>query len=165
MTNKRSFPLFFAVVSAAALMAAYIAQYGFGLEPCHLCLIQRIPFAVVIALSVAALWRPAWAWRILYAIALAFFIGAAVAVYHVGVEQHWWQSAVGCAGGLPTHMTPQELLSSLHHKPVKPCDQVDWALFGISMAGWNIVFSSFLGLAATSAAGRLRPYKRPARPQ
>ena len=40
--------LLLAVFSAAALAAALIGQYGFNLHPCHLCLIQRIPFAVVI---------------------------------------------------------------------------------------------------------------------
>ncbi len=42
-------------ISVAALVAALISQYGFGMQPCELCLYQRIPFAVVILLSVLGL--------------------------------------------------------------------------------------------------------------
>lgn len=40
-----------AAISAFALSMAFTAQYIFGLEPCILCLYQRIPYALVIALG------------------------------------------------------------------------------------------------------------------
>ena len=50
-------------VSATALANAYIAEYGFGLEPCILCLYQRVPYAVAGVLGLAALFVPSLRFR------------------------------------------------------------------------------------------------------
>jgi disulfide bond formation protein DsbB len=82
---------------------------------------------------------------------VVFLTGAGLALYHVGVEQHWWGSIAACGGGASTDMTLEQMRAALAAKPPKPCDQVDWTLFGVSMAGYNVLAS--LGLAAFSLAG------------
>ena len=137
-------------VSVGSLLLAYTAQYGFGLEPCILCLYQRVPFAANVVLGLIALFMsaesPARVW-ILRVCGLAFLIGGGIAFYHVGVEQHWWQSAASC-GGTPITgaITSEQLLQSLQQVQPKACDDVDWTLFGISMASYNVVFSTGLGI-------------------
>ena len=79
-----------ALVGLSALAAAYTAQYGFGLEPCILCLYQRVPYAVALGLGLLGLvaLRPAGLQPLLVLIAgLGFLAGAGIAGYHVGVEQ------------------------------------------------------------------------------
>jgi len=148
MDNTRLYPALLVLVGAVALGTAYTAQFGFGLDPCVLCLYQRVPFAIAIMLGLAGLWRPQWLGMIFTLAVAAFAINGAVAVYHVGVEQHWWVSAVGCGGKLPTQISTADLFASLDKKPAKSCDAVDWTMFGVSMAGWNILFSSGLALAS-----------------
>jgi len=149
LTNTRLYPALLMLAGAGALATAYTAQYGYDLEPCILCLYQRVPFAIAAVLGIVGLWRPQWLAGI-FALAVATFaINAGIAVYHVGVEQHWWASAVGCAGTLPTQVSPTDLMASLNTKPPKACDEVDWTVLGISMASWNVVFSG--GLAVASA--------------
>jgi len=157
MKHTRLYPTLLAGVGAGALAMAYIAQYGFGLEPCILCLYERIPYALVAILGFTAMRWPHLV-RPMMAMAVAVFaFSAALAFYHVGVEQHWWASATGCTGGnLPTTMTTADLLKSLEAPPPKPCDAVDWTLFGVSMAGWNVVFSIFAAGASAYAFARLK---------
>jgi len=155
---SRLVPLAIMAVSVGALGMAYVAEYAFGLEPCPLCLYQRVPYGVTLALGLAALVAP-WGAIRAAAVALAgaaYLIGAGIAVHHVGVERHWWASVAACGGALPADMTVAELRAALAGPPAKPCDAVDWTLFGVSMAGYNAVVSILLAGAALAGAWRIR---------
>jgi disulfide bond formation protein DsbB len=81
------FPLMLAA-SAVALATALTAQYAFGLEPCVLCQYQRIPYWTAGAIALAAILVPVSDRRgIAWTLAVVFACGAALAVYHFGVEQ------------------------------------------------------------------------------
>jgi disulfide bond formation protein DsbB len=139
--------------SLAALGSAVAAQYVWGLEPCILCLYQRIPYAVAALLGLAGLFcAPGGRTWIGAAAGVVFVAGACIAFYHVGVEQHWWRSATSCgaeAGQGP--LSFEEFRRGLAAKPEIRCDQVAWSLFGLSMATYNVALS--LGLAAGSVGG------------
>ena len=156
---NRAIPLALLVVAVGALSSAYTAQYAFGLEPCILCLYQRVPYAIVGLLGIvgylvsgdaARRWVTALA-------ALSFAIGAGLAFYHIGVEQHWWASAASCGGGdvSGAKVTVDQFKALLQQKPEKTCDEIDWTLFGISMAKYNAVASSGLAVIALVAWKRL----------
>jgi disulfide bond formation protein DsbB len=147
MTLSRIFVrLFFwlmLALSLGALAYALISQYAFGFEPCVLCQYQRIPYWTVagialIELSVPGVDRQGTAGLI----AFVFACGAALALYHVGVEQHWWQAGACSAQGPGVAIKPI----------LKSCDSVDWTLFGLSMATYNVAVSAFLALSALYAA-------------
>ncbi len=145
-------------VSATALANAYIAEYAFGLEPCILCLYQRVPYAVAGVLGLAALTGPRARVRAVAVAGGVFLVGAVLAFYHVGVEQHWWASVAACGGaGGEEPATVNELRQMLARgSPVKACDEVDWTLFGLSMATYNVGVSLALGTASLLAANQLR---------
>ncbi len=153
----RLIPLAILAVSVGALAVAYIAEFVFGLAPCILCLYQRVPYVAAGILAILALGLPPRSGVRSAAVALCgavFLAGAGIAAYHVGVEQHWWASTAACGGALPAEMTVEELKAQFAAGPPKPCDEVDWTLFGISFAGYNLVAS--LALAAFSLAGARR---------
>lgn len=154
-------PLAILAVSVGSLAMAFAAQYLFGLDPCILCLYQRIPYAVTVVLAAAALAAPTRGRLRPGLVALCagvFFAGAALAFYHVGVEQHWWGSFAACGGELATDLTLEDLKAQLGggNIPRKPCDRVDWELFGLSLAGYNGIASLALGVASLVGA-RLIP--------
>ncbi len=156
----RAVPLAVLVVSVAALATAYLAETVFGLEPCALCLYQRIPYGIAALLAAAALLvaRRAGARAGLVALCAAVFLaGAGLAFYHVGVERHWWGSIAACGEGDALTLSLDELKARLSGETPtrKPCDRVDWTLFGVSLAGYNVMLSSVLGLACWAAAGRI----------
>ena len=155
MSTTRNLALLILGASVAALAGAFFAQYAMGLAPCPLCLYQRYPYAATIVLGALALaGRGGWP---LLAIALAgvVFAGeAGLAFYHVGVEQHWWAGLDACAQAGATPGTVDELRTLLlDEPPPPPCDQVPWSLFGVSMAGYNMLLAAVMaGTILTGAA-------------
>ncbi len=154
----RLVPVTLMAACSVALSTAYTAQYVFDIEPCVLCLYQRIPYVLVGVLTLAAILMPRGSGRsTLVAICVPIlFIGSAIAVYHVGVEQHWWVSAAGCGGSLPESMSTADFQASLLDKPEKSCDQLDWTLFGVSMATYNAAAYMVLGFATMFGLRRMR---------
>ncbi|MDP6587863.1 MAG: disulfide bond formation protein B [Alphaproteobacteria bacterium] len=142
-------------VSAAVLLTAFLMEHFAGHFPCELCWYQRYAHMATFALALPALVLNRHAnisAPLLAAAALAILIGAAIAAYHVGVEQSWYESA--CATRIVGD-TIEELRASLLAAPLVRCDEVLWSLWGISMAGWNAMLSLVLGGGALYAAYRM----------
>ena len=91
-------------IGLATLLGAWYFQYVVKLAPCPLCLEQRLPYDIVIPLSlliaIAALMRAPRALITvgLLAVAIAMLYGAALGAYHAGVEWHWWPGPTDCSG-------------------------------------------------------------------
>ncbi len=128
---------------AGALVAALIAEHGFGLRPCILCYWQRYAHIAAAALAMIVLLFPARLPRItLGASALAFLASAGIAGFHVGVEQHWWRGTASChSPAFDPNANIEELEQLLLATDFVPCDEIAWSLFGISMAGYNLLYS------------------------
>ena len=146
-------------VSALALGVALTAEHGFGLAPCALCDYQRWAYVASGLLGLVAFQRRRGGGTgqaaLLGLVALAFAAGAALAGFHVGVEQQWWQGSEACVGAAGTPPTVEALRQQLMAAPVVRCDQVAWALFGVSIAGWNLLASIAFAGASLYAAQRL----------
>jgi disulfide bond formation protein DsbB len=78
--------------------------------------------------------------------ALAALISAGLGGYHAGVEQKWWQGPTTCTSQPIDGLSTEDLLAQIMNAPVVRCDDIPWDLFGMSMAGWNMIIS--LGFVA-----------------
>jgi len=128
------------LVAVAALLAALLAQFGFGLKPCILCLYQRVPYAVLLLIAPLGLWlkKPA---PLLLACAVLFLASTGLALFHTGVEQHWWVFGSGCPVESLAGKTDEQALAALLATPLAPCDKVAWRLLGVSITVWNALLS------------------------
>jgi disulfide bond formation protein DsbB len=155
LSAPRTSALFLLVASAGSLLVAFFFQYVIGLQPCVLCIWQRWPYAVVIVLAIltVAAQAPKLRAALLALCGVALLFGGGVAVFHVGVEQHWWTGTPGC-GVTATANSIDALRAQIMAAPVVRCDQVAWSLFGISMAGYNILISLALAAVAFVSARR-----------
>jgi disulfide bond formation protein DsbB len=140
--------------SALVLAGAFAFEYLGGLQPCTLCWWQRYPHMVAIATGLIALvWRPR---AVLVLGAAAALTTAGIAVFHVGVEQGWWEGLSTCSGASITGLSVDDLLDPNADVPTPArCDAIAWSMWGISMAGWNALIS--LGLAGLWLAAARRP--------
>lgn len=156
--DPRHVPWLTAGMSLAALCVAWLAQYGFGLAPCHLCYLQRDAYWAAIALSILAIVlgprSPYRRWAVAL-IGLAFLTGAGLALYHVGVEQKWWVGSEACIGGI-AGLSGADLEAAIMNAPVTRCDEAAFELFGISMAGYNGLLSLALATFAFWGFARAR---------
>jgi len=136
------------LAGTGALAVAFVMQYGFGFDPCYLCLWQRFPYAIAAALSLLALaWRPyRGQTSLLLALCAAIYIGGAgLAFYHSGVEMHWWKGTDGCESQILQSASIDELREALLKAAEPRCDVIQGTLLGLSLTNWNVL--AFLGLA------------------
>lgn len=153
--NRNSLVLLAMLGSAALLGGAFFFQFGMGLLPCQLCLWQRWPHGAAVLAGVLALvtrWR-LWPW----VGALATLTTAGIGVFHVGVEQKWWEGLATCTVDALSGVGGDDLLNLdvTVGGPVA-CDVIPWEMWGISMAGWNVILSLGLTLVWVAAATRKR---------
>lgn len=127
-------------VPAALLAGALGSEHIGGLYPCEMCHWQRWPHyaAVPLALLAIILRDKSVGNLFLWLATLAIFVSGAIGVFHAGVEYGWWEGLTSCAtaaGG------SGDFLTDIMATPLISCDQPQWTLFGISLAGFNAVIS------------------------
>jgi len=144
---------------AAATLAAIVvlgSAYGFefaGYPPCELCWWQRYPYMVAIVLGLVALAvRKAADKRLMWMFALCFAATAGIGGFHVGVEESWWQGPATCSGTPNLAGSLEDALAALQAAPVIRCTEAAWRLFGISMAGYNLIVGFVLMVWCISVA-------------
>ncbi len=146
--------LLMALFSALSLIMAFIAQYVFDLQPCNLCIIQRWPFVIVIALGLIGFFLSGnnkIAMSIMSLIGITFISNSVIAFYHSGVEHKWWKSFLEGCNVPKLEGSADEILAKIQGitKAVR-CDDIPWAdpIFGLSMANYNVAFCLGLGILA-----------------
>ena len=141
MTRTLSVPALILGASAAILGAVFAIQFLGGADPCLLCVYQRYPYGVAIVLS---------------ALALVLARGSRA--------QHWWAGAAACAAGTGGAATTVVELKAMAASALRPrCDEVAWSLFGVSLAGYNLLASLALASLSLWAARAMRGRKTAAR--
>ena len=79
-----------------------------------------------------------------------------LAFYHVGVEQHWFAGPAACTGAAGGATSIEALKAQLLARQPVSCDAPAWRLFGVSLAGWNLLASVVIATFCVSALTRQR---------
>ncbi|QDZ08796.1 disulfide bond formation protein B [Sphingomonas panacisoli] len=138
MTNLSKARALALLIPAALLAGAWGSQLIGGLYPCEMCHWQRWPHYAALVIALLA-FVPAMPTRLLVALAaIAIAVSGAIGVAHAGVEYHWWQGFTACT---KTSGSGSITLDDLMKAPIVRCDQPQWSLFGISLAGFNAIIS------------------------
>jgi disulfide bond formation protein DsbB len=131
-------------VPAALLAAAFGSEYIGGLNPCEMCWWQRwahmggVAFALIAIAGAGRL--PDRGRSFVWLAALAILASGLIGVYHAGVEAGIFEGVTQCSG-VDSSGSAEDVLNRIMNAPIIRCDQVQWRLFGISMAGWNAILS------------------------
>jgi disulfide bond formation protein DsbB len=139
MMPRLSAPLLALVVPALLYGGALVSQYGFGLFPCEMCYWQRWPHQAAMALAALALVLRGQAGlsRALTALAvIAILVSSGIGVFHAGVEYGFWPGPA-CSSGAAGAVSMADIMAG----PVIACDRPQWTMLGISLAGFNALFS------------------------
>jgi disulfide bond formation protein DsbB len=139
------------LVPNALLWGAIGSQYLGGLHPCEMCMWQRWPHVAAILLALAAIvTRRTPASRLFTAMAaIAILFSGGIGVFHAGVEYHWWKGITECTAP-PMSGSSSDVMAQIMAAPIVRCDQAQWTLWGISLAGWNAVVSLLSGIVILS---------------
>ena len=151
--HSRTLNWLLAFVCHELLVAAYYFQYVEGLQPCPLCIVQRLAvfligvFALLLAVTNV---KPA---TLLNRIFNGLGLASAVLGIIAAGRQVWLQSlpkdeVPACGPSLDYMMevfSTSEVLSELF-KGSGACAEVEWTLLGLSMGAWMLVFFSVTAL-------------------
>jgi len=134
--------IFFIILST--IFFAYMIEYGLGHKPCNLCLYQRIPYIVSIFLIIEIIVIKKYIKITLALLSFIFFLSACLAFYHFGIEQGFFNESLVCESKkLSETVSSEQLLEELKNNTVS-CKDVNFQVFGLSLATINIIFSIIL---------------------
>lgn len=151
LSSKPRFLNFAGFLACAGLLAyAYFAQFHLGLEPCPLCIFQRVGVIAVGAFFLlAAIHGPAKTGRRIYGglIAVSALAGGAVAAWHVYLQQLPADQVPACGPGLDYMMDVFSFGETLRmvFSGSGECALSDWSFLGLSMPTWVLIAFVMLG--------------------
>ena len=137
--NKKKFYLLILFYSLFAIFFALYVEYVLGYKACKLCLYQRIPYIIAIFISFVG-YNYFKNNKILILIITIFSISFFISGYHYGIENNIFDEFSGCANESLEIIDKSEILKSLNNS-VASCKDVNFKLFGISLAGINLLLS------------------------
>jgi disulfide bond formation protein DsbB len=150
--NRRTGNALGAAICACMTAFALYAQHGMGLEPCPLCILERIAVIGTGGLFLlAALHDPGRLGARIYGVLIAAVagIGAGIATRHVWLQSLPPDEVPACGPGLDYMLEvfpPMEALDMIFSGSGE-CAEVSWRLLGLSMPAWVLIGCVVLGLA------------------
>ncbi len=137
--NKKNFYIFILFYSLLAILFALYIEHILQYKACKLCLYQRIPFLVAIFVSFIG-YNYSKNDKILILIIIIFSISFFISGYHYGIENNIFDEFSGCVNNSLNITNKAELLKSLNNN-IPSCKEVNFKMFGISLAGINFLLS------------------------
>ena len=127
------------VISIFSLLTALFIEFFLGYSPCKLCVYQRVPYLIAIFITfLGASYYKNLIW--LYVLLIIFFSNFILSGYHFGIEQEIFSEFSGCTSNSLNITDKNELLKSLNSE-VNSCKNVDFRIFGLSLATINFLLS------------------------
>ena len=132
-------------LSIVSLSIAYFIQYILGHKPCNLCLIERIPYIASVILIALIFIIDKFKTLISVIVLLFFIFGAVVSLYHVGIEQGFFNESLLCNIGIGNeNLTRDDLLKQLRNSTPVSCKDITFRFLGLSLATINTILSIIL---------------------
>ena len=126
------------------LVSTFVIEYGLNHQPCNLCVYERIPYFISILLISKILFTKDYEKITLSILSLVFIISSALAFYHFGIEQGFFEESAVCpANNLDQILSKEDLLKQLKQNTVS-CKDVTFRFLGLSLASINTIFSLIL---------------------
>ena len=132
------------VFTSLVLVSAFIIEHRLGHKPCKLCLYERIPYFLSVLLIIKMLFIKKYERVTLLILFLVFISSAALAFYHFGIEQGFFNESLACtAGDLSKTYSKEQLLEQLKQDTIS-CRDVSFKILGLSLAAINTILSLIL---------------------
>ena len=137
---------FIFIISSISIIFAYFVEYILGHQPCNLCLIERIPYVLSIALIILNYKFKKKEKTIILILIITFVFSFMISFYHFGIENGFFEESAVC--GLKNAaeiISKEEILKQLQEKTVS-CKDVTFRIFGFSLTAFNILVSLILSV-------------------
>jgi len=144
-TNNIFLIVILAIISLT-IISALIIQYWLGHEPCKLCLYERIPYFLSILLIIKILFIKRYEKITLLILSLVFATSTALAFYHFGIEQGFFDESLVCNVESQLKILSKENLLKELNQNIVSCKNVTFRILGLSLAAINTILSVILSI-------------------
>ena len=128
------------IISILALISAYFIEYFLGYQPCNLCLLERIPYALSIIIILTNFKVKFNDKNIILVLIIIFVVSALLSIYHFGIEQGLIEESFVCSTKDNLNLNKEQLLQELQKMNIS-CKNVAFTIFGLSLTTYNILLS------------------------
>tara|TARA_B100001063_G_scaffold229181_1_gene241186 strand:- start:2874 stop:3359 length:486 start_codon:yes stop_codon:yes gene_type:complete len=145
--NQKEYLLILFILSIISLTIAFIIEYILGYQPCNLCILERIPYALtIIILIINYKFKKN---QVFYNILLLqiFAFSILISLYHLGIEQGLVKESSVCISDNTNLITKENILNSLKEFKVS-CKDVTFRFFNLSLTTYNMFLSIIMFLIA-----------------
>jgi disulfide bond formation protein DsbB len=132
------------VINLFVVSSALFIEYILKVKPCALCIYQRYPYYLILLLSALFFLKNNWKYSLMILMTLTSIVGFFLAGYHVGIEYGVIDELSSCKTEISKNISKDILLKELQSKLAPSCKQVDFKLFGMSLALINMIMSLIL---------------------
>ena len=148
------------IISIISLISAYFIQFILGHQPCNLCLIERIPYALSIILIIFNYTFFKNEQFIILLLVLIFSFSFIISFYHFGIEQGYFdESAVCTLKSASDNITKEEILEQLQLNTVS-CKDLTFRIFGFSLTTFNMGLSLILVILLINLFKNYEKYRK-----
>ena len=145
MKNKTTLNIIF-YISIFALGSAYFIEYILDYKPCNLCLIERLPYFFAIIIILLGLSLNRFEKFTFISLGLIFASATILSLYHVGIEQGFFKESLVCVSNNEMNILNKKDLLNEFQKTTVSCKDVEFTLFGLSLATINVIISLILSV-------------------
>ena len=145
MKNKTALNIIL-VISIIALSFAYFVEYILNYKPCNLCLIERLPYFLAVIIIFLGISLNRFEKIIFISLGLIFTSATILSLYHVGIEKGFFEESLVCVSNNEINILNKEDLLKEFQKTVVSCKDVEFTLFGLSLATINSIISFILSV-------------------
>ncbi|BFM49680.1 disulfide bond formation protein B [Marinomonas sp. THO17] len=153
LISARRFHGLIALLAFVLLGIAFYMEYEMGLEPCPLCMLQRIMFFGVGLVSLLSALTASVKVRKVSAslVVVLSLLGAALAIRHLYLQHLPAEQLPACLPGLSYmfDVFPWQEIMQAMIMGTGECGDVVWTFLGLSIPAWTLV--AFVGMAIVNA--------------
>jgi disulfide bond formation protein DsbB len=146
--KKKTYLRILFLLSFVVLATAYTIQYLLGFQPCSLCILERVPYAL--AMIILILNYKFKKDEIFYSVLLLliFTFSFLISFYHFGIEQGFIQESNVCGSNKVDLIIKEDILKSLKEINIS-CKDVTFKVFDLSLTTYNMLISLFMFLMSS----------------
>ena len=148
LLNLKKIYLLVFIISIISIFSAIYIEFVLNVNPCTLCIYQRIPYLVSIFICFLGYYNNKFFFW-LYLLLLTFLISAILSGYHVGIENNVFKEFSGCTNDNINLINKEELLKSLNYSRPN-CKNISFKILGLSLASINLIISSLISVLILS---------------
>jgi len=132
------------IVNILVILSALFIEFFLKIKPCILCIYQRYPYYIIAFLSLIYFLKKDLKILLILLIILTSLASIILSTYHVGIETGLIEETTSCKTSLNNNLSKDAILKQLESNLASSCKEVNFKLFGFSLASINIILSLIL---------------------